>query len=186
MNIFAGKHILIGVTGSIAAYKSCDLVSTLVKEGAHPTVVMTRSARRFVQPLSFESLTGEPVITSLWKRTKVYPRTVHISLAQSIDCALIAPASANIIAKLRCGICDDALSCILCACTKPLIIAPAMNDQMYTNPATQENIAVLKNRGVTFIDPADGRLACGTVGKGRLADNEIILQTLAGVLSSQC
>ncbi|MDX9702675.1 MAG: flavoprotein [Candidatus Auribacterota bacterium] len=180
---FAKKHILVGVTGSIAAYKACDLVSRLVEMQAHTTVVMTRSAMRFVRPLSFESLTGEPVITSLWKRTKEYRRTVHISLAQSIDCALIAPASANIIAKLRIGICDDALSCIMCACKKPVIIAPAMNDQMYTNPATQENIEILKGRGVTFIDPAEGRLACGTTGKGRLADVDCILQTLISVLS---
>ncbi len=180
---FNGKHILLGVTGSIAAYKACEITSRLIEYKAHSTVVMTQSARRFVQPLSFEALIGEPVITSLWKRTKEYRRTVHISLAQSIDCALIAPASANIIAKLRAGICDDALSCILCACQKPIIIAPAMNDQMLSNPATQENISVLKERGMIFVEPEEGRLACGTVGKGRLADIDVILDTLSSVLS---
>lgn len=183
MSILKGKTILIGVTGSIAAYKACDLVSRLMDRGAVPKVVMTKSAQRFIRPLSFESLTGEPVVTSMWKRTQAYRSTVHISLAQAVDCAVVAPATANCIAKLRTGICDDILSCVLCALDKPVIMSPAMNDNMWNSPATQENVAVLKNRGVTFIDPAEGKLACGTVGKGRMADTETIIGTIEKVLN---
>ncbi|MEW6534742.1 MAG: flavoprotein [Candidatus Auribacterota bacterium] len=183
MSILKDKTILIGVTGSIAAYKACDLVSRLMDRGALPKVVMTKSAQKFIRPLSFESLTGEPVVTSMWKRTQAYRSTVHISLAQSVDCAVIAPASANCIAKVRLGLCDDILSCVLCAFDKPIIISPAMNDNMWKNPAVQENVAVLKERGVTFVEPGEGKLACGTVGKGRMADTETIITAIQTVLT---
>jgi len=185
MDVFKDKNILVGVTGSVAAYKACDLVSRLIDRGAFPKVAMTKSARKFISPISFESLTGEPAITDLWKRTKHYRRTVHVSLAQSVCCAVIAPATANIIGKLRTGICDEILSCILCAFDKPVIIAPAMNDVMYNNPAVQENISVLKDRGFVFIEPAVGRLACGTVARGKMADVEAIINKIKTVLETQ-
>ena len=184
MSVLKGKTILIGVTGSIAAYKACELVSRLMDNGAHPKVVMTESATKFVTPLSFESLTGEEAVTDLWKRTVQYRSTVHVSLAQSVDCALVAPATANIIGKMRCGICDDVLSCILCAVKKPVIVAPAMNEDMYSNPAVQDNISELKKRGVRFIEPEEGKLACGVTGKGRLADTGVILKFLSDILQS--
>lgn len=185
MNILQGKSILLGVTGSIAAYKACDLTNRLIEAGAMPKVVLTKSAQRFIRPLSFESLTGEPAVTSMWKRTQTYRRTVHISLAQAVDCAVIAPATANIIGKLRNGICDEILSCTLCAFDKPIIMAPAMNDVMWMNPAVQENVAVLKKRGVYFVEPGEGKLACGTVGKGRMRDVAGILDTIQQVLSAE-
>ncbi len=177
-----GKNILVGVTGSVAAYKACELVSRLMDNQIQPKVVLTSSARKFITPLSFEALTGEPAVTSMWKRTKTYRATVHISLAQSVSCAVIAPATANIIGKYRNGICDDILSCILCAFDKPVIMAPAMNDVMLNSPAVRENIAVLKERGVIFVDPDEGKLACGTSGKGRMAGIPTIIQTVQRVL----
>lgn len=185
MNVLTDKAILVGVTGSIAAYKTCELVSRLVDYRAQPKVVMTASAQKFITPLTFESLTGEPAVTSMWKRTKLYRRTVHISLAQAVCCAVVAPATANIIGKLRNGICDEILSCILCAFDKPIIMAPAMNDVMLNNPAVQENIAVLKDRGVIFIEPEEGKLACGTAGKGRLAEIPAIIEVIKKVVGSK-
>ncbi|MCD6460794.1 hypothetical protein J7L67_09040 [bacterium] len=184
MSVLKGKTILVGVTGSVAAYKACELVSRLMDCGAHAKVVMTESAMKFVTPLTFESLTGEQAVTDLWTRTALYGSTVHISLAQSVDCAIIAPATANIIGKMRCGICDDVLNCILCAIQKPVIIAPAMNEAMYKNVVVQDNIAELKKRKILFIEPEEGKLACGVSGKGRLAETKIILNFLADTLKS--
>ena len=184
MTILKDKTVLVGVTGSIAAYKACEIVSRLMDHGAHPKVVMTESAMKFVTPLSFEALTGEQAVTDLWKRTIQYRSTVHISLAQSVDCALVAPATANIIGKMRGGICDDVLNCILCAVNKPIIVAPAMNENMYTNLAVQDNISELKKRGVLFVEPEEGKLACGVSGKGRLADTSVILKFLSDILKS--
>ncbi len=181
-SIFDNKNILVGVTGSVAAYKSCELVSRLMDRGANPKVVMTESATKFIMPLSFESLTGESVVTTLWNRIQVYRSTVHISLAQSVSCAVIAPATANIIGKMRMGIADEILSCIMCAFNKPVIVAPAMNNQMLENPAVSENIEVLKQRGIHFVPSGEGKLACGTQGKGRMADVSDIIDSIEQVL----
>lgn len=185
VDIFKDKNILVGVTGSVAAYKACDLVSRLIDRGAYPKVVMTKSAKKFVSPISFESLTGEPAITNLWRRTRNYRRTVHVSLAQSVCCAVIAPATANIIGKIRAGICDEILSCIICAFDKPVIIVPAMNDVMLKNPAVQENMDILKNRGVVFVQPVVGKLACGSVARGKMADVDTIIETISNILETK-
>ncbi len=181
-NIFENKSILVGVTGSIAVYKSCDLVSRLVDRGAKPKVVMTESARRFVAPISFEALTGEPVVTTLWERTQGHRSAVHISLAQSVDCAVIAPATANMIAKIRMGMADEILSSIMCAFDKPVIIAPAMNNRMLENPGVSENMGVLKQRGFNFVPTGEGKLVCGTRAKGRMADVCDIIDFIERVL----
>lgn len=183
MNSIKGKKIVVAVTGSVAAYKACDLVSRLLESEAHPKVIMTESAKKFVSPLSFESLTGEPVISSLWNPVEDYPATFHISLAEEAECAVVAPATANIIGKLRCGISDEIVSCFLCAFSKPILMAPAMNTAMYENPAVQENIAVLKGRGVHFIDPVVGILACRTKGIGKMAEPAVIIENIAQALS---
>ena len=183
MKSLKGKKILVGVTGSIAVYKSCELISRLLDEGVFPKIVMTESAKKFVTPLSFESLTGEPVVSSLWNQVEDYPPTIHVSLTEEVACAVIAPATANIIGKIRAGISDEILSCLLCAFNKPIIIAPAMNTAMYNNPAVQENIAVLKERGIFFIDPIEGTLACRAVGIGKMAEPQTIISAIADILS---
>ncbi|MBT9176698.1 MAG: Coenzyme A biosynthesis bifunctional protein CoaBC [Firmicutes bacterium] len=160
---------MLGVTGSIAVYKAADLTSRLVKAGYIVDVVMTEAAQEFVQPLTFQALTHRPVVTEMFNLHSEMA-VEHIALAERADVLLIAPATANIIAKLRYGFADDMLSCTALATRAPIVIAPAMNNGMYENPVTQENIAVLKERGVTFVGPGEGYLACGTVGRGRLTE----------------
>lgn len=167
----AGKTILLGVTGSIAAFKAVGLTSKLVQEEATVVVLMTASAAKFVAPLSFEAITRGPVVSSLW--APGYSGMVesrHISLAEKAHLLLIAPATANVIAKLANGLCDDILTCTALATRAPILIAPAMNDNMYSHPATQRNVALLRERGCLFVGPKEGRLAGGKVGLGRLAD----------------
>ncbi|MBO5940869.1 MAG: bifunctional phosphopantothenoylcysteine decarboxylase/phosphopantothenate--cysteine ligase CoaBC [Kiritimatiellae bacterium] len=160
--------IVLGVTGSIAAYKACELVRLFVKEGDDVRVIMTSSAQKFVAPLTFQTLSRNPVgvdqfaLPAEWKPE-------HIAYAQA-DAIVVAPATANIIAKMAHGIADDLLSSTLLATRAPIFVAPAMNDGMWENPATQSNIEMLKGRGVRFIEPDSGELACGTAGKGRFAD----------------
>jgi phosphopantothenoylcysteine decarboxylase len=163
------KNIVLGVTGSIAAYRAVDLASQLVKFGCSVHVVMTVDAQRFITPLPFKTLSRHPVVTDLYDEEEGWKPT-HIKLADEADLLLIAPATANIIAKLAHGIADDALTCIALALnTKAkVLIAPAMNGKMWLHAATQENVKTLKKRGVEFIGPEKGLLSCGYEGLGRL------------------
>ena len=164
------KNIVLGITGSIAAYKAADIANTLTKEGAAVNVIMTGAAQHFITPLTLQTLTGRKVYTDMFE-VMGYEDVRHISLAKSADAVLIAPATANIIAKIAAGIADDYLSSVvLAAWQKPLIIAPAMNTAMWENPVTRANIASLKTRGAVIIDPRESRLACGDLGKGAMAE----------------
>ena len=176
-----GKTILIGVTGSIAAYKAADLASRLMKQHAQVHVIMTKNAAEFIAPLTFETLTGRKCITDTFERN--YPsdspvEVEHISLAKKADLVIVAPATANIIAKMAYGIADDMLSTTLLACTCPVLVSPAMNTRMYEHPATQANLAVLKERGVKIIEPSSGHLACGDEGKGKLPEPAFLVDCI--------
>lgn len=171
------KHILLGVTGSIAAYKTAELVRLIIKQNWDVSVIMTEAATRFVSELTFRTLSRRPVVTDIFEKvTEWEPR--HISLADSSDVLLIAPCTANVIAKLAHGIADDALTAVALACRSPLIIAPAMNENMWNHPATRENISVLKSRGAEIIDVERGELANGYKGMGRMAPVETIMAVL--------
>lgn len=175
-----GKHLVLGITGSIAAYKGADLASRLTQEGASVDVVMTRESRQFVTPLTFASLTGRAVISEMFDVSG--PRISHVELGNRADIVVIAPATANVIAKLAAGISDDELTCIVLASDAPLLIAPAMHAAMYGNKVTQENIAKLKARGVTFVGPASGRLASGGYGAGRFVEASEVVGAIHQVL----
>lgn len=172
------KKIVLGVTGSIAAHKAADLASLLTRAGADVRVVMTADAQRFITPLPFQTLTRHPVVTDLYSDDDGWQPT-HIRLADEADLLLLAPATANVMAKLAHGIADDALTCIALALNPQakILIAPAMNGKMWRHPATQENVKTLKARGVEFIGPAEGMLACGYEGIGRLWPVEAIAET---------
>jgi phosphopantothenoylcysteine synthetase/decarboxylase len=163
------KSIVLGVTGSIAAYKAAELTSHLTKQGASVHVVMTADALRFITPLAFKTLSRHPVVTDLYDEEEGW-KPMHIRLADEADLLLIAPATANTIAKLAHGIADDALTCIALALNSnaQVLVAPAMNGKMWLHPATQQNVASLKGRGVEFIGPEEGMLSCGYEGLGRL------------------
>ena len=169
------KLIVLGVTGSIAAHKAVDLCSLLVKAGAEVHVVMTADAQEFIKPLPFKTLSRQPVVTSLYDEEEGW-RPAHIRLADEADLLLVAPATANSMAKLANGLADDALGCIGLALNEnaKLVMAPALNGKMWAHPATQANVAVLKERGAVFVGPAEGELACGYEGLGRLASVEEI------------
>ncbi|MFH1962071.1 MAG: bifunctional phosphopantothenoylcysteine decarboxylase/phosphopantothenate--cysteine ligase CoaBC [bacterium] len=175
------KTIVLGVTGSIAVYKAAGLTSQLMKLGYNVHVVMTKAATSFVLPLTFQTLSKNPVITSLFSSDSQF-EIEHISLAERCDLLLIAPATANIISKIACGIADDFLSTFALAFRSPILIAPAMNTRMWHNPILQENIQRLKQRGVQFITPEYGGLACGTSGDGRLASLERIIDAVGADL----
>ena len=161
------KTIVLGVTGSIAAYKAAELASRFAREGFRIDVIMTESAQQFITPLTFRNITGRPVITNMWDLASEFS-VEHVALAEAADAVLVAPATANIIAKMACGMADDMLSCTVLATRAPVVIAPAMNDNMWSNPVTRENVAKLTKRGFTFVGPARGRLASGKMGLGRL------------------
>jgi phosphopantothenoylcysteine decarboxylase len=163
------KNVILGVTGSIAAHKAADLASLLAKAKCAVRVVMTADAQKFITPLPFKTLTRQPVVTDLYDEDEGWKPT-HIELADAADLLVIAPATANVIAKLAHGIADDALSCIALALNPraKILIAPAMNGKMWLHPATQENVKTLKKRGVEFIGPDAGMLSCGYEGVGRL------------------
>ncbi len=161
------KTIIMGVTGSIAAYKAADLASRFTGNGFRVDVIMTGSAQNFISPLTFRNITGRPVVTTMWDIDSEFS-VEHVALAEAADIVLIAPATANIIAKIACGMADDMLSCTVLATRAPVVIAPAMNDNMWANSVTQENAAKLIKRGFTFAGPAHGRLASGKLGLGRL------------------
>ena len=176
----AGKKLILGVSGGIAAYKSADLVRRLKDAGADVQVVMTASAQEFVSALTFQALSGQPVRTSLWDETAELAMG-HIELARWAQRILIAPATANIIAKLAHGLADDLVSTLCLASTAPVTIAPAMNHRMWAHPATQANVATLSGRGASFLGPADGRMAEPESGPGRLLEPHEIVAALAGV-----
>ncbi len=179
--MLANKTIVLGVTGSIAVYKAADIASKLVQAGARVEVIMTESATRFVTALTFRSLTGRPVVTDMFELASEFS-IEHIALAEAADVVLIAPATANIIAKLAAGIADDPLTCTVLATEAPVIVAPAMHAAMLQNSVTQENLAKLKAREFTVVAPGYGRLASGGVGPGRLAEAESIIGTIRLVL----
>lgn len=170
-----GKTVLLGVTGGIAAYKAAALASALVKQHAAVEVVMTQHSTEFITPLTFEQLTGRKVMVDTFDRNFVH-QVEHISLAQRTDLVIIAPATANICAKLAHGLADDMLTTTVLACCCPKLIAPAMNTNMYENPVTQDNLDTLRRYGWEVIAPASGRLACGAVGPGKLPEPETLLQ----------
>lgn len=173
--MLSGKSILLGVTGGIAAYKAAALASSLVKLNAKVDVIMTANATQFITPLTFEQLTGRKAMTDTFDRNFVH-QVEHISVAQRTDLVIVAPATANICAKLAHGLADDMLTTTVLACRCPKLIAPAMNTNMFENPVTQDNLQLLRKYGWQVIEPASGRLACGAEGKGKLPEPETILQ----------
>jgi phosphopantothenoylcysteine decarboxylase / phosphopantothenate---cysteine ligase len=163
------KNIVIGVTGGIAAYKTCELVRLFTKNGANVNVIMTANAQKFVTPLTFETLSKNRVIKGMFDDPHTF-EIEHISLSDSCHLVIIAPASANIIAKFSAGICDDFLSTFLISSNSPKLFAPAMNTKMWEHPFTQRNLKIIKDSGAYLIEPGTGDLACSTCGKGRMAE----------------
>lgn len=180
--VLKGKRVLLGVTGSIAAYRACDLVRKLRDEGSDVQVVMTKNACEFVRPLTFQALSQNPVMTELFDGSEegVFG---HIDLARKADVIVIAPATANVLAKAAHGIADDYLTTLLLAAKCPVLFCPAMNPAMYANPATQANVAILRNRGFVVVDPDSGVVACGEEGPGKLPSIEKILHEIASSLT---
>lgn len=177
-----GKHIILGVTGSIAAYKIAALASMLKKQKADVTVIMTKNATNFINPITFEELTGNKCLVDTFDRN--FQHSVeHISLARWADVFLIAPASANVIAKAAHGLADDMLTTTFLACECPKIAAPAMNTRMYRNPVTQDNLALLRKYQIEVIEPAKGYLACGDVGDGKMPEPALLFEYLAKALT---
>ncbi len=170
--------VVLGVTGSIAAYKACELVRLFVKNGDDVHVIMTENACEFVTPLTFQTLSRNPVAIRQFEEPTDW-RPGHISLAEAADVVVVAPATANILAKMAHGIADDMLSSVLLATKASILVAPAMNAGMYENAATQANLATLRERGVKVVEPTSGELACGTTGAGRLADPSVIFKAVA-------
>ena len=183
--LLKGKKIVLGVTGGIAVYKAVDLVSRLRKQGAEVRVVMTEHARQFVTPLTFKEISGNAVATSMWNSNQEF-NVEHIALANWADVFVVAPATANIIAKMAHGLADDLLSTTLLAAQAPIIVCPAMNTGMYENALTQENITCLKEHGVTVMAPATGFLACGTSGAGRLPEPCEIVEFVKAFFARSC
>jgi len=177
-----GRKILLGVTGGIAAYKSADITSKLVQAGAEVTVVMTESATHFVAPLTFETLSRRQVFVDMW-RTDREMNPTHIALADWAEVVLVAPATANSIGKLAHGIADDLLSTVLLSVDVPVVLAPAMNHRMWNNRVVQDNVRRLKELGHHIIEPAEGYLACGAEGVGRLADVKVIIDFVGSLLT---
>jgi len=175
------KTVVLGVTGSIAAYKAAELASQLTQAGARVEVIITEAATEFITPLTFRNITGRPVVTKMFELASEYS-VEHVALAEAADVVVIAPATANIIAKIAAGIADDMLCCTVLATKAPIIMAPAMDVSMYENQATQDNLAKLKARGFTIVGPGYGRLASGKRGLGRLVDVNEILGTIRQVL----
>ena len=172
------KNIILGVTGGIAAYKCVDLVSRLRKQGADVHVILTKGAQNFVTETAMREISGNPVVTSMWQEIQQYD-VEHIALAQLADVVLVAPATANVIAKCACGMADDMLTTTLLATKAPVFFAPAMNTNMYENSITQQNLHTLQERGCHIIEPAAGHLACGTSGVGRMPEPQELVEILA-------
>ena len=178
------KTVVIGVSGGIAVYKACDIVSRLKKLNANVHVIMTNNATEFVTPLTFQSLSQNYVVNDMFEEPKTWD-VEHISLAKKADVFLIAPATANVIGKIANGICDDMLTTTVMATTGKVLIAPAMNTHMYRNPILQRNITILKELGYNFVNPESGRLACGDVGEGKLAQPEVIVNEVVNLLTDE-
>lgn len=176
------KHIVLGVTGSIAAYKIASLASMLMKKQADVTVIMTKNATNFINPITFESLTGNRCLVDTFDRNFEF-QVEHVSLAKQTDVFLVAPASANVIAKAAHGIADDMLTTTLLACQCPKIFAPAMNTRMYENPIVQDNISMLKDYGMEVVTPASGYLACGDTGEGKMPEPEALFEAVLRALT---
>jgi len=180
----AGYEVIVGVTGGIAAYKVCEVVSRLVQRGAGVTVAMTRAARRFVTPLTFQALSGRPVLVDLWK-TGDSADIQHIHLTSGADLVVIAPATANTIAKIASGLADDVVTNLVISADSPVLVAPAMNDRMWKHAAVQRNVAILRGDGVFLVDPVEGWLACRSLGPGRMADAADLLAEIAAQLKKR-
>jgi len=180
----AGFEILLGVSGGIAAYKAAALCSRLVREGAGVTVALTEHACRFVAPLTFSALSGRKVYTDLFADREVYD-TRHLSLTERADLIVVAPATANILAKLAAGIADDLLSTLLLSAASEVLAAPAMNQRMWQHPATLRNVELLRQRGIHFVGPETGALACGAEGLGRMAEPDAILDRVLAMLADK-
>ncbi len=181
------KTIVLGVAGGIAAYKAADLTRRLIDDGAEVHVMMTRAAQAFLTPLTLQTLSGHPVHTDLFDLT-AEQEIGHISLADRADAIVIAPATADILAKVSHGICDDLVTTVICAVDlkrAPVLFAPSMNVHMWENPVTQDNVSRLKKFGYTLLEPDSGPLACGYTGKGRLPDAENILKSLEKILAKK-
>ena len=179
-----GKTIVLGVTGSIAAYKMANVASMLVKRGCEVHVVMTKNATNFINPIAFESLTNTKCLVETFDRNFQF-HVAHVSLTDKADAMLIAPASANIIGKIANGIADDMLSTTVMACNKPVIISPAMNTKMYNNPILQDNLDKLRRFGYEIVEPANGHLACGTSGAGKMPSEEVLVAHLERVIAKE-
>lgn len=175
------KNIVLGVSASIAIYKACELARELKKDGLEVNVVMTPEAQELIRPVVFQALSGKRVYCGLFDQPRAW-EIEHISLADKADLVLVAPATANIIAKIATGICDDLLTCVISATKAPVLLAPAMNENMYLNKITQENIRKLKGYGYKFVEPRKGKLACGKEGTGCLADIEAIVKEVKKIL----
>jgi phosphopantothenoylcysteine decarboxylase / phosphopantothenate---cysteine ligase len=170
------REIVLGVTGSVAIYKACEIVRRLREHSCNVSVVMTREAREFIQPVLFQSLSGNRVYTDMFEPGEW--DIEHISLADKASAVVVAPATANIIGKAASGICDDLLSCVVCATKAPVLFCPAMNENMYRNAIVQENCRKLRKAGYAFVEPKKGQLACGKIGVGCLAEVDIIVTTV--------
>jgi len=179
--MLAGKTVVLGITGGIAAYKAAEIASNLTRSGARVEVVMTEAATRFITPLTLRNITGRPVVTDMFELASEYS-VEHVALAEAADIMVIAPATANTIARLAAGIADNMVGSVVLATLAPVVVAPAMNDNMYQNPITQENISRLKARGFIIVDPEYGRLASGKMGWGRLAETERIIKAIEQTL----
>ena len=180
--LLKGKHVVLGVTGSIAAYKIASLASMLVKKQADVTVIMTPNATNFINPITFESLTGNKCLVDTFDRNFQF-QVEHVALAKLADVFLVAPASANVIAKAAHGIADDMLTTTLLACQCPKIFAPAMNTRMYENPIVQDNMEKLKGYGMEMITPSNGYLACGDTGAGKMPEPEMLFEAIVKALT---
>lgn len=182
-----GPNILLGVSGGVAAYKAVDLASKLTEAGATVNTVMTENACQLIRPKSFEAVTGQLVYISLWSASEKHEIS-HVNLVKWADIVVVAPATANIIGKIANGICDDLLSTTLCVCwplikSGAVLLAPAMNDNMWNNPAVQQNVKTVKQMGFQLIGPVKGRLACGTEGIGRMSEPQDILKAIEKIAS---
>ncbi len=181
-NLFAGKKVLMGVSGGIAAFKAVSVASELVKKGCIVKTIMTRNAEEFIKPLTFETMTNNVCLTSTFERKEQFD-VKHVSLAQWADLFVVVPATANVIAKIAHGLADDMLTSTFLACMCKKIVVPSMNTGMLENVATQSNIKTIESRGIRVVEPAEGRLACGDIGRGRLPDVDNILQCIYETLS---
>ena len=179
-----GKHILLGVTGSIAAYKMANVASMLIKKHCDVHVIMTKNATNFINPITFETLTNHKCLVDTFDRNFQF-HVAHVSLAQQADCMLIAPASANVIGKVANGIADDMLTTTIMACEAPKLIAPAMNTRMFNNPIVQDNLRKLERFGYEVIQPAAGRLACGDTGAGKLPSEEVMIDYIEKAIARE-